>query len=121
MIDHIELTTRRLAVMTAFYAEALAPLGYRVVTTGRPVGFGVEGKPSCFFLELGDAPLPPIHHSFHCSTRGLVDAACAAAVAAGGTDAWGPKLAPSVHSSYYCGQMRDPDGHLLEFSCHNSE
>ena len=29
-----------------------------------------------------------------------------------------PALAPHIHPNYYAGYLRDPDGRLVEFVCH---
>ena len=32
-----------------------------------------------------------------------------------------PALAPHVHPNYYAAYLRDPDGRLIEFTCHEAE
>ena len=32
-----------------------------------------------------------------------------------------PALAPHVHPNYYAAYLRDPDGRLVKFTCHEAE
>jgi len=125
VIDHTGLTVSDLARARAFYAQALAPLGYRVlaefpaaVTGGSDVvGLGVPPKPD-FWVARGQPNRPPLHVAFRVTERALVDAFHRAALAAGGRDNGPPGPRPHYHEHYYGAFVLDPDGHNIEVVCH---
>ena len=118
MIDHLELRTPKLDACVLFYKTVLAPLGYTLTVDGRAKGFG-DGKGHDFFLvssEVTDTP----HYAFRAPDRAMVRACYAAGAALDAQDRE-PALAPNVHPNYYAGYLRDPDGRLVEFTCHEPE
>jgi catechol 2,3-dioxygenase-like lactoylglutathione lyase family enzyme len=125
MIDHTGVTVRDFARSRAFYARALAPIGYGILlelpvaVTGRGdvAGFGVPPKPD-FWIASGTPNVPPVHIAFRVASRALVDAFYAAAIAAGGRDNGAPGLRPHYHTNYYGAFVLDPDGHNIEAVCH---
>lgn len=126
MIDHASVNVRDYAKSKAFYARALAPIGYalimEVLADVNPggvdaAGFGEDGKPD-FWIGAGDPGSPPAHVAFTVRSRAVVDAFHAAAVAAGGADNGPPGLRPMYHARYYAAFVRDPDGHNIEAVCH---
>lgn len=134
MIDHIGIVVRDYDQSRAFYAAALAPLGYTVQmeftigagADGKPLkaaGFGKAGKPSFWISSArGDAPASagaPLHLAFHAGSRAGVDAYYAAAIAAGGKDNGGPGPRPQYHPGYYGAFVFDPDGNNTEAVCHD--
>src|SRR3982074_2891597 len=97
MIDHIGFPVSDYERAKAFYAKALAPLGYgllREVTqeqTGHEpaAGFGANGKPD--FWIGGEGGLnKPLHVAILAKDRATVDAFYQAAMAAGGGGHAGP-------------------------------
>lgn len=128
MIDHIGITVGNIQVSKQFYTKALAPIGYSLLMevsaeqTGSmaAAGFGVPPKPD-FWLAGGTANVPPVHVAFRVSSRALVMAFHAAAIAAGGRDNGAPGLRPHYHPSYYGAFVLDPDGHNIEAVCHEPE
>ena len=128
MIDHIGITVGNIQVSKQFYTKALAPIGYSLLMevsaeqTGSmaAAGFGVPPKPD-FWLAGGTANVPPVHVAFRVSSRALVMAFHAAAIAAGGRDNGAPGLRPHYHPSYYGAFVLDPDGHNIEAVCHAPE
>ncbi|MGR7995299.1 MULTISPECIES: VOC family protein [unclassified Xanthobacter] len=124
MLDHMGLHVSDFARARAFYAAALAPLGYGVVmevsaaeTGGAAhVGFGA-GKPE-FWLGSGPTPSGPVHVAFTAPDRAAVDAFYAAALAAGGRDNGAPGLRPHYHPNYYAAFVLDADGTNVEAVCH---
>jgi catechol 2,3-dioxygenase-like lactoylglutathione lyase family enzyme len=126
MIDHIGFPVSDFARAKAFYAQALAPLGYALVMevgpqhteSGRPAaGFGKGGKPD--FWIGGEGGLGgALHIAIVASDRTTVDAFYAAALAAGGRDNGAPGLRPHYHPNYYGAFVLDPDGHNIEAVCH---
>ena len=128
MIDHIGITVSNIQVSKQFFTKALEPIGYSLVMevsaeqTGHiaAAGFGVPPKPD-FWLAGGTANVPPVHVAFRVSSRALVMAFHAAAIAAGGRDNGAPGLRPHYHPSYYGAFVLDPDGHNIEAVCHEPE
>jgi catechol 2,3-dioxygenase-like lactoylglutathione lyase family enzyme len=81
MIDHIGFAVSDYERAKAFYAKALAPLGYvlimEVAAEGNPsgapaAGFGVNGKPD--FWIGGEGKIDkPLHVAIACNDRAAVD------------------------------------------------
>ena len=112
-IDHMGIGVSDLAASRAFYAGALAPLGYEVLLdwdTG--VGLGTGGVPSLFLLTTRE-PMTGQHVAFATDEAG-VDAFHPAALAAGGTDNGGPGPRPKLSETYYAAFVLDPDGNNIE-------
>jgi catechol 2,3-dioxygenase-like lactoylglutathione lyase family enzyme len=124
MLDHIGFAVADYARSKAFYAKALAPLGYSLVMevaqteNGHPAaGFGIGSKPD--FWIGGEGKLQkPIHVAIVAEDRRAVDAFHRAAIAAGGKDNGPPGLRPHYHANYYGAFVLDPDGHNIEAVCH---
>lgn len=124
MLDHIFLTVTDTTRSVAFYTAALAPLGIvnrldydgRQGPPGHPdlKGFGAGGR-VFFWLRQGVAAAQAAHVGFVADSRAMVDAAHAAAMAAGASEIHPP--GPQLHYDprYYAAQVRDPDGYSLEF------
>jgi catechol 2,3-dioxygenase-like lactoylglutathione lyase family enzyme len=120
MIDHITLAVRDYEKGKAFFAKALAPLGYEVAMEfGGFGGLGVAGKPD-FWIAGEDAEhkVVPMHVAFRARSRAAVDAFHAAALAAGGRDNGRPGIRADYHPSYYAAFALDADGHNVEAVCH---
>jgi catechol 2,3-dioxygenase-like lactoylglutathione lyase family enzyme len=121
MIDHTGVAVTDIAKSRAFYAAALAPLGYAALMEfGDAVGFGVPPKPD-FWLGRTPVKVPPTHVAFRAESRRQVDAFYQAAMAAGGRDNGPPGLRPHYHANYYGAFVLDPDGHNIEAVCHTAE
>jgi catechol 2,3-dioxygenase-like lactoylglutathione lyase family enzyme len=117
MLDHITLRVRDGAASKAFYAAALKPLGYGIVMEfGGSYGMGVGGKPD--FWITPDPEARPQHVAFRATSREMVDAFYAAAMAAGGRDNGPPGLRLDYHPNYYGAFVLDPSGHNVEAVCH---
>lgn len=124
MLDHIFLSVSDVERSIAFYTTALAPLG---ITTrvdydgkdgppGHPdlKGFGAKGR-IFFWLRQGRADSGAAHVGFVAKSRSEVDAAYAAALAAGATDKGAPGIRLYYDPRYYAANVLDPDGYSLEF------
>jgi len=114
MIDHIKLHVADAGRSTAFYEQALAPLGYRVIMEPVPgvvVGMGTQFPD--LWLARSDTPTVA-HVALRADDRAAVDAFHAAALAAGATDNGAPGLRPQYHPGYYGAFVLDPDGNNLE-------
>lgn len=128
MIDHTGVVVSEFTRSKAFYATALAPIGYTLIAefpasvTGHTdvAGFGEPPKPD-FWISRGQPNQPPIHVAFRASSRAEVDAFYEAAMAAGGRDNGAPGLRPHYHPNYYGAFVLDPDGHNVEVVCHDPE
>ncbi|NBV15025.1 VOC family protein [Janthinobacterium sp.] len=124
MLDHVFICVSDIARSIAFYEKALAPLGIahaldydgRQGPAGHPdlKGFGANGR-VFFWLREGTVDGRAAHVGFVADSQRMVDAAFAAAMAAGATDIHPP--GPQLHYDprYYAAQVRDPDGYSLEF------
>jgi catechol 2,3-dioxygenase-like lactoylglutathione lyase family enzyme len=128
MIDHTGLRMSDPARSRAFYDQALAPLGYKLMMeiptefTGGlvVVGYGVPPKPD-LWLQQGPPNQPRIHIAFRADSHAQVDAFYKAALAAGGKDNGPPGPRPHYHKDYYGAFVLDPDGHNIEAVCHTPE
>lgn len=128
MIDHLGISVSDYERAKAFYANALAPLGYSLIMevtaeqTGHAAtaGYGADGKPD-FWIEGGGAMNKPVHVAILARDRATVDAFYKAAMAAGGSDNGAPGIRPHYHPNYYGAFVRDPDGHNIEAVCHAPE
>ncbi|HEX5933229.1 MAG TPA: VOC family protein [Pseudorhizobium sp.] len=124
MLDHIFLTVSDVPRSVEFYATALQPLGITLRLDydgmdgppGHPdlKGFGANGR---MFFWLRDGPSSPgaVHVGFVATSEAMVNAAHAAAMAAGARQVHPP--GPQLHYDprYYAAQVSDPDGYTLEF------
>lgn len=126
MIDHTGVSVSDFGKSKAFYATALAPIGYTLImeipaaVTGRaPVaGFGVVPKPD-FWIASGTPNSPPLHVAFRVESRALVDSFYKAGIGAGGRDNGAPGVRAHYHPDYYSAFVLDPDGHNVEVVCHS--
>ena len=126
MLDHIGFPVSDYARSKAFYAKALAPLGYALVmeigaedTESKfpAAGFGAAGKPD--FWIGGEGGLRGILHvAIVAKDRAAVDGFHRAALAEGARDNGPPGLRPHYHADYYAAFVLDPDGHNVEAVCH---
>lgn len=117
MIDHVTLRVRDFAASKAFYAAALAPLGYKLVSEyPEAAGFGAKGRLD--FWLAPDAEARPQHIAFSAPTRAAVGAFHAAALSAGATDNGPPGLRLDYHPNYFAAFVLDPSGHNMEAVCH---
>jgi catechol 2,3-dioxygenase-like lactoylglutathione lyase family enzyme len=116
-IDHVNIPVGDLQASKAFYAAALAPLGFMLVYEGaHSLGFGrgdggTDDEPIA--LRLGDRPNRGSHIALAASAVGEVDAFHAAALKAGGRDNGPPGDRP-YGRNYYAAFVIDPDGHNIE-------
>jgi len=124
MLDHIFLTVSDIERSVSFYEAALAPLGINERfdfdgKNGPPdhpdlKGFGANGR-LFLWLREGIADSHAVHVGFIASSRNQVDAAYAAAIAAGATDNGAPAARLYYDPRYYAANVLDPDGYSIEF------
>jgi catechol 2,3-dioxygenase-like lactoylglutathione lyase family enzyme len=128
MLDHVGFPVADFARSKAFYAQALAPLGYGLVMEFSPeatggtghAGFGPQGRPQ-FWIGGGKPVKGQVHFAFAAKDRAAVRAFYDAAVKAGAKDNGPPGLRPQYHANYYGAFVLDPDGHNIEAVCHLPE
>lgn len=126
MIDHVGFPVSDYDRARAFYAAALAPLGYALVmevsaaenpSGAAAAGFGREGKPD-FWIGAEGGLEKPLHVAIVAADRSAVDAFHRAALAAGAKDNGPPGIRAQYHPNYYAAFVRDRDGHNIEAVCH---
>ncbi len=120
MIDHVKVFATDPAASRAFYAQALRPLGYRVMLepAAGVVGMGVT-RPD-FWIAPAEGTPTRSHIAFRVDTEQEVAEFHAAALAAGGTDNGEPGLRPHYHQNYYGAFALDPDGNNVEAVYHGA-
>ena len=124
MLDHVFLSVSDVPRAIDFYTATLAPLGIthqhdydgKNGPPGHPdlKGFGAHGR-VFFWLRKGVVEGQAVHLGFVASGKLEVDAAHAAALAAGGTDKGPPSARLHYDPRYYAANVLDPDGYSLEF------
>lgn len=118
MFDHVSLSVTDPACSRAFYAKALAPLGYKVISQYEG-GFGIGAEDgSAVWVAGGPAQKPIAHLAFRAKDRKQVDAFHRAALAARGKDNGKPGLRENYSPTYYAAFVLDPDGNNIEAVCH---
>jgi catechol 2,3-dioxygenase-like lactoylglutathione lyase family enzyme len=125
VLDHVFLSVSDLDRSIAFYTAALTPLGItqrldydgRDGPPGHPdlKGFGKNNR-IFFWLRPGIVEGGAAHVGFVASAQPEVDAAYAAAIAAGATDNGPPDARLHYDPRYYAANVLDPDGYSLEFT-----
>lgn len=131
MIDHLSTYATDFEATKAFYTAAFAPLGYSVQSefvaewnpdfpTQHMAGFGKDGKPSFWVIEVKNA-YTPRHIAFAAPNRAAVDAFYAQALKTGARDNGKPGLREMYHPNYYGAFVFDPDGNNVEAVCHGPE
>ncbi len=120
-LDHMNLYVADLARSRAFYESLLPQFGQALVRDHGEVavGFG-HANYAVLALVRHDEPIQPTHLAFRCDSRAEVDTAYAQAMSLGAIDHGAPGLRPHYHEHYYAAFVRDPDGHNLEFVCHDA-
>jgi catechol 2,3-dioxygenase-like lactoylglutathione lyase family enzyme len=124
MLDHVFLTVSDIERSTLFYEQALAPLGInerfdydgKNGPPGHPDlnGFGANGR-LYLWLREGAADSHAAHVGFVANSQNQVEAAYAAAIAAGATDNGVPGVRLYYDPRYYAANVLDPDGYSIEF------
>jgi len=111
MFDHVHLRVADLDRAKAFYAAALAPLGFPLLLdTPDLVAF------ANLALSADGPPTERLHIALVADDRAAVDAFHAAALAAGGTDNGEPGVRPygPPQLETYAAYVLDPDGTNVE-------
>jgi catechol 2,3-dioxygenase-like lactoylglutathione lyase family enzyme len=124
MLDHVFISVSDIDRSIDFYTAALTPLGITARVDydgedgppGHPdlKGFGANGR-IFFWLRHGVVDSRAAHVGFVADSEAEVDAAYAAAIAAGATDNGPPAFRDYYDPRYYAANVFDPDGYSLEF------
>lgn len=119
MLGHISFGTRDLDRAKTFYDALFPPIGWVCVWEGAPdgIGYGPPGgndKIGIFARAGASPPGEGFHLAFNAPNRQAVDAAYAAGMAHGGTDAGPPGPRPHYGATYYAAFLLDPEGWKLE-------
>lgn len=124
MLDHIFLTVSDTNRSIKFYESVLPCLGISARLdysglkgpAGHPdlKGFGANSR-IFFWLREGAAAPDALHIGLVATSAEMVDAAYAAALAAGAALIHPPGVQMHYDPRYYAAQVRDPDGYSLEF------
>jgi catechol 2,3-dioxygenase-like lactoylglutathione lyase family enzyme len=127
ILDHIGFPVTDYARSLAFYRQALAPLGIKLMKEYKLADDGSEGyagfgrsRPQ-FWFGTGAPFTGRLHVAFAAKDRAEVAAFYAAALKAGGKDNGPPGLRPHYHANYWGAFVLDPDGHNVEAVTHLPE
>ena len=122
MFSHVTIGTHDLTRAGAFYDAVLAPLGIERVPSkyAKWAAWQRPGEAARFWVGRPFNGLPAswgngAMTAFAAPSRAAVDAAHAAALAAGGTDEGAPGPRPHFTPDYYGAYARDPDGNKIHF------
>jgi catechol 2,3-dioxygenase-like lactoylglutathione lyase family enzyme len=115
VIDHVGYEVSDLARSARFYDALFYALGVRrMFESEHAIAYGVN-EPQLWIVVRGRPPAPGYGHvALQASGRAAVDAAYAAALAAGGRDVGPPGPRPQYGRRYYAAYLLDPDGLRVE-------
>lgn len=124
MFSHVTIGTNDMAKARRFYDGVATSLGLAplmVVEGG--TGYGPKGgRPQLWIVQPLDRKSATagngITVGLDAPDRAAVDAAFAAAMAAGGADEGKPGIRAHYHPNYYGAYVRDPDGTKVCIVCH---
>jgi catechol 2,3-dioxygenase-like lactoylglutathione lyase family enzyme len=118
VFDHLSVGVRDLDQARRFYDAFLAPLGHATSSvTEKELAYGPGGMGGQFYLYPVDGERVAglgTHIAFSAENRAAVDAAYAAAVAAGGASVRAAGAHPDIAPDYYGCVLFDLDGNKLE-------
>jgi catechol 2,3-dioxygenase-like lactoylglutathione lyase family enzyme len=118
MFDHLSVGVSDLGQARRFYDAFLAPLGHAASSaTERELAYGPGGMGGQFYLypvASGQIAGQGTHIAFSADSRAAVDAAYAAALAAGAASVRAAGAHPDIAPDYYGCVLYDPDGNKLE-------
>lgn len=118
MFDHLSVGVRDLGSARRFYDALLSPLGHAAASVSdRELAYGPSGMAGQFFLypvQDGQIAGQGAHIAFAAESQDAVDAAYAAALAAGARPVRAAGPHPDIAPDYYGAVLFDPDGNKLE-------
>lgn len=118
MIDHVSIPVADLDRAVRFYEAVLATLGYAKLEV-RPATIAFGKRYSEFWLNHRPGLRPQLdgsgaHVALRATSREMVDAFHAAALANGGVSDGAPGLRAQHGNGYYAAYILDPDGNRIE-------
>ncbi len=120
-IDYIMIGSNDLARSRAFYDAVMPHLGgalehdYEGITFGYALAGGATVWIARPYDKSEAVPGNGSMPGFGCASHAAVDAAHAAALAAGGSNEGDPGPRPLYGPNFYGGYVRDPDGNKMSF------
>jgi catechol 2,3-dioxygenase-like lactoylglutathione lyase family enzyme len=131
MLHYVTVGANDLRLSGTFYDAVLNTVGMvRKLTNERELGYGLAAPDSNMRERFFYVVKPYLEYpatwgngtlvAFQASSRKVVDAFHAAAVANNGTDDGAPGLRP-YHANFYSCYVRDPDGNKLSAVCETPE
>lgn len=124
MFSHVTVGTNDMAQARRFYDGVATPLGLApLMVVDGGTGYGAKGgRPQLWIVQPLDRKTATagngITIGLDAPDRASVDAAYAAAMAAGGKDEGKPGIRAHYHPNYYGAYVRDPDGNKVCIVCH---
>lgn len=119
MFDHVGLRVANLPASIAFYRQALAPLGFVLISSGDDyAGFGPPGTPRLWLHSVPGIRGRGVHLAFSARDADAVKAFHAAGLSAGARDNGAPGLRPDYAPNYYGAFLIDADDNNIEAVCH---
>jgi catechol 2,3-dioxygenase-like lactoylglutathione lyase family enzyme len=115
-IDHLTIPVRDYETGKRFYAELLAPLGFRILLDWpdrRRAYLGIHPLPSSVWV-VESVFAGAVDVSLAVEDEGAVAAFHNAAVAAGAKSIYGPGVRPEHNNAYYAARIIDFDGNSIE-------
>jgi len=121
-LDHLNLYVKDVNLSRVFYEAVLVPFGYTIVRDFGEVAIGFGNKDYAILaLVRQTETIQKTHLAFKVANRSDVDRFHLIAIEAGATDNGAPGVRPNYHENYYAAFVIDPDGHNLEFVCHDGD
>ncbi len=124
MIDHVSLGTTRYPEARDFYQRVLAAMDWQLQRdTGSEAAFGSAAQWSLFLYPQpagSTVTAPAMHLALQVDSRATVIAMHGSALAAAGTDLWGPRERPDIGPTYFGAMFSDLDGHRIEVLTHRA-
>ena len=126
MFSHVTVGSNDVARAKSFYDGIAKALGLaRLADYAEAAGYGRPGgRPQLWIVTPLDKRAATagngITVGLEAQDRPAVDAAYAAAIAAGGKDEGKPGLRTHYHPNYYGAYVRDPDGNKVCIVCHKA-
>ena len=114
MIDHVGIAVANYERSRAFFAAALAPLGYEIlVERDGQIGFGRDGRARLWMTNAANTTRP-VHLAIAARSEDEVRAFHAAALAAGAGDDAAPSMKFDGAGDYYGASVRDVEDRKIE-------
>lgn len=118
MYDHIGLHVQDLDASIAFYAGALAPLGYvKCSQDATSASFGLPNAPALYLYRAKKSSGPGTHVALRTKDRKTVKRFHEGGLEAGGKDHGAPGVRADYSPTYYAAFLLDPDGNNVEAVC----